>query len=107
VPKVSKDALIRDVERRMIEKYSQLSAAQVSAVVALAHARFTSSRVREFVPLLVEKRVQRELTGRFAMGNKHAKPRAGRTVTAEHAWPTSPSSRSTAGPPTDAKNQPS
>ena len=62
VPKVSEDALVRDVERRMIKKYSELPPTQVSMVVAGAHATFTDSRVREFVPLLVERRAQRELT---------------------------------------------
>lgn len=59
---MSEDALIRDVERRMIKKYSELPPAQVSTVVTRAHATFTDSRVRDFVPLLVERRAQRELT---------------------------------------------
>jgi hypothetical protein len=62
VTEVSEDALIRCVERRMIEKYSQLPAAHVSTVVEQACATFAESRVRDFVPLLVERRVQRELT---------------------------------------------
>jgi hypothetical protein len=60
VTEVSEGSL-RDVERGMIDKYSQLAPAQVSTV-GKASATFAESRVQDFVPLLVERRVQRELT---------------------------------------------
>jgi len=49
-------ALIGDVERRLTEKYTALPQDHVSAVVQYAYARFQTSRVRDFIPLLVERR---------------------------------------------------
>ena len=62
MPELCEDALIRDVERRLIKKYNQLPPADVATVVGQAHATLADSRVRDFVPLLVERRAQRELT---------------------------------------------
>ena len=54
-------ALIRDVERRLADKYTALPLDHVAAVVQHAYARFQSSRVRDFIPLLVERRADEEL----------------------------------------------
>jgi hypothetical protein len=54
-------ALIHDVERRLADKYTTVSLDHVAAVVQRAYARFHSSRVRDFVPLLVERRADEEL----------------------------------------------
>jgi hypothetical protein len=54
-------ALISDVERRLAAKYSELPVDHVSAVVRHAYAQFTSSRVRDFIPLLVQRRAAEEL----------------------------------------------
>lgn len=53
--------LIGDVERRLAKKYTALPHDHVSAVVQHAYARFRSSRVRDFIPLLVERRADEEL----------------------------------------------
>jgi hypothetical protein len=53
--------LIGDVERRLAKKYTALPHGHVSAVVQHAYARFQSSRVRDFIPLLVERRADEEL----------------------------------------------
>jgi len=53
-------ALIDDVERRLVEKYKFLPIDQVSAVVRHAYAHFQSSRVRGFIPLLVQRRADDE-----------------------------------------------
>jgi hypothetical protein len=53
--------LIGDVERRLAKKYTALPHDHVSAVVQYAYARFRSSRVRDFIPLLVERRADEEL----------------------------------------------
>lgn len=57
----SEAALIEDVRQRLLRKYRDVSRDQVFTVVADAHARFTDSRVRDFVPLLVERRATEEL----------------------------------------------
>lgn len=53
--------LIGDVEQRLAKKYEALPHDQIAAVVQHAYARFRSSRVRDFIPLLVERRAGEEL----------------------------------------------
>jgi hypothetical protein len=54
-------ALIDDLERRLAEKYSALPMDHVTAVVRHAYSQFQSSRVRDFIPLLVQRRADVEL----------------------------------------------
>ena len=54
-------ALISDVERRLAEKYSALPLDHITAVVRHAYSQFESSRVRDFIPLLVQRRADEEL----------------------------------------------
>lgn len=54
-------ALIDDVQRRLAEKYSALPVDQVAAVVRDAYSQFQSSRIRGFIPLLVQRRADEEL----------------------------------------------
>lgn len=51
----NEQALIDQVERRLAEKYSALAPDHVAAAVEHAYARFEDSRVRDFIPLLVER----------------------------------------------------
>jgi hypothetical protein len=50
-----------DVERRLAKKYAALPDDHIAVVVQHAYARFRSSRVRDFIPLLVERRADEEL----------------------------------------------
>src|ERR1700731_841315 len=52
---------IGDVERRLAKKYAALPRDHIAAVVQHAYARFRSSRVRGFIPLLVERRADADL----------------------------------------------
>jgi hypothetical protein len=52
---------IGDVERRLAKKYAALPYDHVAAVVQHAYARLRSSRVRDFIPLLVERHADEEL----------------------------------------------
>jgi hypothetical protein len=54
-------AMITDVQRRLAEKYSALPMDHVAAVVRHAYSQFQSSRVRDFIPLLVQRRADEEL----------------------------------------------
>jgi hypothetical protein len=54
-------AWLDDVERRLAAKYSALPTDQVAAVVRHAYSQFQSSRVRAFIPLLVQRRADEEL----------------------------------------------
>jgi hypothetical protein len=58
----SEEALIRDIERRLIDMYPQLPATQVVAAIAQARDRFAGSPVREFVTVFVERQARRELS---------------------------------------------
>jgi hypothetical protein len=55
-------AWIHDVERRLAKKYAAFSADYIAAVVQHVYAQFRSSRVRDFIPLLVERRADQELS---------------------------------------------
>ena len=54
--------LIRDVERRMLDDYAHLPEVQVSQAITQAHNRFADSPIRDFVPLLVERRARAQLS---------------------------------------------
>jgi hypothetical protein len=54
-------ALINGVERRLAEKYAALPVDHITTVVQHAYAQFQSSRVRDFIPLLVQRRADEEL----------------------------------------------
>ena len=60
MPQVERER-INGVERRLAEKYAALPVDHVSAVVRAAYAEFQSSRVRDFIPLLVQRRADEEL----------------------------------------------
>jgi hypothetical protein len=47
-------AQIDDVERRLAQKYAELPHDHVAGVVQRVCVRFDQSKVRDFVPLLVE-----------------------------------------------------
>lgn len=53
--------LIGEVEQRLARKYTDLPHDHIVAVVQHAYLRFRSSRVRDFIPLLVERRAGEEL----------------------------------------------
>jgi hypothetical protein len=61
VTEISEQMLLRDVERRLTTKYAHVAPEQVSSVVQAARARFDESPIRDFVPLLVERRARTEL----------------------------------------------
>jgi hypothetical protein len=59
---MSEEILLAEVERRLISTYADFSPEQVAAAIRGAHARFEQSRIRDFVPLLVERQARSELT---------------------------------------------
>lgn len=54
----SEQALIAAVQQRLIAKYSHVPEERVAAMVVEAYANFVASPVRDFVPLLVERRAK-------------------------------------------------
>jgi hypothetical protein len=61
VAEMSEQLLIAEVQRRLTSKYARLPPDQISTAIESAHARFDQSRIRDFVPLLVERRARAEL----------------------------------------------
>jgi hypothetical protein len=57
----SEAALVDEVQQRLVRKFSHVPKDQISTTVAQAHARFEDSRIRDFVPLLVERRARAAL----------------------------------------------
>ncbi|MDT5092030.1 MAG: hypothetical protein QOH60_1393 [Mycobacterium sp.] len=54
---------MEEIRERLTGKFAQVPPDQIAGAVAQAHARFENSKVRDFVPLLVERRATRELSG--------------------------------------------
>jgi hypothetical protein len=63
VPAIGEEALIDEVQQRLIQKYAHLTPRDVSAAVEAALIRFERSSIRDFVPLLVEQTRQRAPIG--------------------------------------------
>ncbi|ORA60375.1 three-helix bundle dimerization domain-containing protein [Mycobacteroides franklinii] len=58
---ISEQTSLAAVQQRLASKYSWLSPEHIASVVQCVYARFAECRVREFVPLLVERRSCAEL----------------------------------------------
>ncbi|MDT5218229.1 MAG: hypothetical protein QOF15_334 [Mycobacterium sp.] len=61
-PRISEQTQIAGIERRLIQQFPDVVPDHVDAVVRQEHARFEASPIRDFIPLLVEKRVRQQLT---------------------------------------------
>ena len=61
VPAIGEEALIDEVHQRLAQKYAHVSASEVSAAVDAALTNFERSSIRDFVPLLVERRASAQL----------------------------------------------
>ena len=61
VLKIDEGEQIANVEDRLMKRFTDVPAEQVSATVAEAHSRFITSTVRDYVALLVERRARAEL----------------------------------------------
>lgn len=59
----SEQDVLAQIEHRLRLEFPNAAPTAVSAAVQQALAEFDSSRIREFVPLFVEKKVRRQLAG--------------------------------------------
>ncbi|BBZ09208.1 hypothetical protein MDOR_33770 [Mycolicibacterium doricum] len=57
----SERELIDEVKNRLVAKFSDVPEGRIMIAVEEAYANFTDSLIRDFVPLLVERRVGDEL----------------------------------------------
>jgi pheromone shutdown protein TraB len=58
---VNEETLLADIERRLVDEFRRVAPAVVNTLIRKEHARFETSQIRDFVPLLVEKCARREL----------------------------------------------
>jgi hypothetical protein len=65
---ISEELMVAEVLARLGADYPDSSADDVERCVRRAQDRFHSSPIREFVPLLVERRARAELAGASAEG---------------------------------------
>ena len=61
VIQVGEETLLTDIERRLVDEFPYVSPMVVDTLIRKEHARFKASRIRDFVPLFVEKRARRDL----------------------------------------------
>lgn len=61
MPESNEQTVIEQVAERLAVQYPDLGADTVAAVVQQNHAQFSDSRIRDFVPLFVERRARRAL----------------------------------------------
>jgi hypothetical protein len=61
VPKKNEQELLSEIEERLVDVYTELKPEQVYATIGQVHADFDDSPIRDFIPLLVERRARREL----------------------------------------------
>lgn len=64
VTQVNEEALLADLGRQLIGEFPRIPAEVVDALIREEHARFAHSRVRDFVPLFVEKHTREQLRAR-------------------------------------------
>jgi hypothetical protein len=61
VADLSEQAAMTQLEERLTSTYADLPPGRVSTAIQQAHAQFDQSKIRDFVPLLVERRARAEL----------------------------------------------
>ena len=64
VIQVREETLLVDIERRLIDEFPCVSSVVVDVLIRQEHARFETSPIRDFVPLLVEKQARLQLKHR-------------------------------------------
>jgi hypothetical protein len=58
---ISEQSMVAEVEQRLIIKYPHVAPDRITRAVQTAHSRFEQSSIRDFIPLLVERRAKAEL----------------------------------------------
>jgi hypothetical protein len=74
---VNERALLADIKLRLIEQFPDVEPGVVDALIRRECGRFEGSPIRDFIPLLVEKHVRRQLVTRPSGGNGQEAKRSG------------------------------
>src|ERR1700755_48493 len=69
VSDASEQVAMTRVEQRLRDMYAGLAPERISAAVQDARARFDQSPVRDFIPLLIERRVRAQLAQMASQGH--------------------------------------
>jgi hypothetical protein len=64
VIQIDEEALLGEIQRRLLDEFPSASPRVVDILIRAEHARFEGSRIRDFIPLFVEKRARRDLRAR-------------------------------------------
>ena len=62
MPAKTEEQVFSEIESRLTAKFADLSPARVTVVIDGVRQQFADSTIRDFVPLLVERRAEQELT---------------------------------------------
>ena len=62
VIKLSEQQIIDEVAGRLVDVYADVEPLRVSRIVNEEYARFNGSRIRDFIPVLVERSAKAELS---------------------------------------------
>jgi hypothetical protein len=60
---VAEHTALADIHRRLAAEFPHATPDDLSAAIKHAYAHFSTSPIRDFIPLLVEKRARRQLVG--------------------------------------------
>lgn len=66
--RISEQTLIAGIERRLTLQFPDVQPDILDAAVREEHSRFQGSPIRDFIPLLVEKRVREQLAAAVVPG---------------------------------------
>ena len=62
----TEEQVFTEIETRLTAKFAELPPARVTTVIDGARQQFADSTIRDFVPLLVERRAEEELARQLA-----------------------------------------
>ncbi|MDX1876479.1 hypothetical protein SBE55_01480 [Mycolicibacterium sp. 141076] len=62
----TEEQVFTEIETRLTAKFADLPPARVTTVIDVARRQFADSTIRDFVPLLVERRAEEELARQLA-----------------------------------------
>ena len=58
---ISEETQLGEIRHRLLDEFPSVSPPIVATLIRAEHARFEGSRIRDFIPLFVEKRARRDL----------------------------------------------
>jgi hypothetical protein len=66
MPEIDERVMVAEVERRLADSYAGVPAERITSIVQSAYAQLEHSRIRDFLPLIVERRARTELARSYS-----------------------------------------